>query len=109
MQILDNYRRIKVPVHHDRITCGVFDEIRKRDLQALDDAIDAFRKFSDGNYGELEDSDLAANKRALESESGMVMGVYFLGTENPLKVWIIQDDASEKDIKHYTMLLPEEY
>ena len=39
----------------------------------------------------------------------MVMGVYFLGTENPLKVWIIQDDASEKDIKHYTMLLPEEY
>lgn len=80
-----------------RVTAGVFDGENQNEVQAV------LRRHVKGDWGEVDDTDKAANNLALVS-GGSLLSAYTLSTTGDL-VYVYTDT----DHKLTTILLPSEY
>ena len=64
----------------------------------------ALQMHSEGNWGDLDDSDWESNQEALTS-GDRLFSSYYLDEQHSEKIWII----TEADRSYTTVLLPSEY
>jgi len=69
---------------------------------ALDDIQEALRRHSQGDWGDLDEHDLAANEEAL-ADHGRILSAYLSSGE--VRFWII----TERDRSSTIVLLPTDY
>jgi hypothetical protein len=88
----------RFPLGSLAITPGALEAI----VVSLDDIESLVQRHADGDWGEVDDHDKAANDRALE-EGTRLLSAYVL--EDGTRIYII----TEADRSRTTLLLPEEY
>ena len=86
----------RFPLGSTRVTDGALTELSQ------DDILLAFKRHAAGDWGELEDEDLAGNERALLAE-GRLVSVY--SSASHVRFYVI----TECDRSATTVLLPHEY
>lgn len=74
------------------------------DAKVCDELLNAFRRYTKCDWGDIPEEDKALNDRAVETGEGRILAAYETSKE---KVWIITDFGDEGNVT--TMLLPEEY
>lgn len=74
------------------------------DWKVCNELLDALRRYTKCDWGDIPDEDRALNNNAVEMGEGRILAAY---EASKGKVWIITDFGDEGNVT--TMLLPEEY